>query len=130
MFTSCHLGMNNPSNALRQEACQETLPSFSFPFLASILTCLLLLTLGPGLSILSVLCLALLFQPGSQLVWEMREVQSRKIDVVTGFPRDCKWGEARMHPLAHSPCLFSFCALMEMTHAAALWASPTASVTL
>lgn len=56
MFTSCHLGMNNPSNALREEALSGNKAKFLITLLVSILTCLLFFRFGLGLSILSVLC--------------------------------------------------------------------------
>lgn len=55
----------------------------------------------------------------------MSEVESRKINAVTGFP-ETESGEARTHLLLCFPCLFSFCALTKMTHAALLWAGPQA----
>lgn len=56
------------------------------PFLAPIPTLPTLSQALLGLSVLPVLCSLLLFQPGSQLVWEVRGT-SKSTDVV----RDCSW---------------------------------------
>lgn len=96
--------MNNPSNALRREALSGNTAKFliALPGFHSYLPA----ALQAWVRAFHSFC-ALLITPLSARITvglgEERGVQSRKVDVVTGFPRDCKWGEARIHPLAHSP---------------------------
>lgn len=122
--------MNNPRNALREEALSGNTAKFLIPLpgFHSYLPALF----QPPLRAFSSSCALVNYPSFSQdHSWSGRwEVQSRKIDVVTGFSRHCEWEEARTHPLVYSPCLFSFCAPTKMTHAPVLQASPAASVTV
>lgn len=120
--------MNNSSNALSEEALSGNPAKFLLP-LPGFHSCLPALFQAPVRAFNS-FC-SLLITPlsaGSRLVWERKGTKQQDRGV-TGFSRDCDWGEARAHPSVSS-CLFSFCAPTKMSHAAVLWASPTASVTV
>lgn len=120
--------MSSPSDALREEVDQEVLPSFSSPsWLPFVAACSFSSSAGACSSSFALLLTPLSDRSTVGLGGERREAGKWVSSQI--FP-DTERGQARACSPLSPPRLFSFCAPTKKTHAAVLWASPAAFVTV